>query len=302
MDRVVKVFGRWLSALALAGCVLVWAAPSFGDGQGDAVARGDRAYASRGELNNGRGRADPSRIVTAIAAYEEALAVDPTNLAVRWKTMASLYFAGDFTASSEEIAHDFYERGRALGETGIAQVRERLELSQKLSELTAEEIRAAVPSELTHDVGQLYFWAAIDWGAWARTEGFLKIVTEGVAGKLRGYAKVSLALDPGIYRGGNQRLLAHMHANLPRVPFVSGWVDREKAVGFADQAIAVKADDVGNRAILGLVLLDAAPGRRSEGLAILEEVLVSQPRAELVVEDQATLEMARERLDEERSR
>ena len=58
----------------------------------------------------------------------------------------------------------------------------------------------------------------------------------------------------------------------------------------------------GNRAILGLVLLDAAPGRRSEGLAILEEVLVSQPRAELVVEDQATLEMARERLGEERSR
>jgi hypothetical protein len=299
---VVKSSGCWLSVLALAVCGLVWAPPIHGDGLKDALARGDRAYASRGEINDGRGRADPTRIVTAIAAYEEALAMDPTNLEVRWKTMASLYFAGDFAASSEEVAHGFYERGRALGEAGVTQVRERLKLGEKLSEMGADEIRAAVPSELTNDVGQLYFWAAIDWGAWARTEGFLKIVTQGVAGKLRGYAKVSLALDPGIYRGGSQRLLAHMHANLPRVPFVSGWVDREKAVRFADQAIAVKADDVGNRVILGLVLLDTVPDRRSEGLAILEKVVATQPRAELVVEDQATVEMARKRLDEARLR
>lgn len=39
-----------------------------------------------------------------------------------------------------------------------------------------------------------------------------------------------------------------------------------------------------------------------EALAILEAVVRAEPRAELVVEDQATREMARERLDRERKR
>ena len=283
------------SALVLA---MTWSAQA--DDLEDPVERGDRFYAERGESNDGRGRAEPQRILAAIEAYEEALVQAPSNLEARWKTMAALFFAGDFASSNEEAAHAFYDRGRALGEEGIALVRERYGGGDAFGEMDAAEIRALVPEERMEDVGSLYFWAAIHWGAWSRTEGLLTVVSKGVAGRLRNYARVSLALDPTIYRGGNQRLLAHLHANLPRVPFVSGWVDREKALGFAEDALAIQADDIGNRVIWGLVVLDVAPRRRDEGLAVLESVVRTEPRAELVVEDQATREMARERLDRER--
>jgi len=266
----------------------------------DPIERGDRLYAERGESNDGRGRADPQRIAAAIEAYEEALGREPADLGARGKTMAALFFAGDFASPNEEVAHAFYDRGRELGEQGIARVPERFGLEKPLEEMDVAEIRASVPEEHAKEVGLLYFWAAIHWGAWSRTEGLLKVVSRGVAGRLRSYARVSLALDPTIYRGGNQRLLAHLHANLPRVPFVSGWVDREKALAFAEDALAIQSDDIGNRAIWGLVVLDVAPDRRDEALAVLESVVLAEPRVELVVEDQATREMARERLDLER--
>ncbi|MEE2678675.1 MAG: hypothetical protein VX546_08880 [Myxococcota bacterium] len=281
--------------------VFVAGPAALADGLGGGLERGDRAYAARGVDNDGRGRAAPDRIAVAIEAYEEALAEDPGNLVARWKAMAALYFAGDFAAPDVEAAHAFFERGRLLGEDGIARVARRLDLGRPLVDLDAEVIRASVPRALATPVGRLYFWAAINWGAWTREEGFLQIVRQGVARRLRDYAKVSLALDPAIYRGGSQRLLAHMHANLPRVPFISGWVDRELAVGFADQALIVAPDDVGNRAILGLVLLDTVPARRAEALSILAEVAEAAPREHLVVEDQATREMARRRLAEERA-
>ena len=61
----------------------------------------------------------------------------------------------------------------------------------------------------------------------------------------------------------------------------------------------MQPEDLGNRAILGLVLLEAAPGRRAEALAILRNVAVATPRDELIVEDQATQVMVRERLQRE---
>lgn len=289
----------WLRAAVVTALMLVSPAQAWADEPRASLDRGDRAYVLRGAENDGQGRAEPRRIQNAIDAYEQALAENPEDLEARWKAMAALYFAGDFAASDEKAAHVFFERGRSLGEEGMSLLRQRLRLRRDLSGMDAAEIRSKVPADLSSDVGHLYFWAAINWGAWAREEGFLQIVTQGVARRLRDYARVSLTIDPSIYRGGNQRLLAHMHANLPRVPFVSGWVDRKKAVEFAEQAVAVQPEDLGNRAILGLVMLEVAPGRRTEALAILRDVSAATPRDELLVEDQATQVMVRERLQRE---
>ena len=289
----------WLGAAVAVALLLVSPTEAWAEESQAGLDRGDRAYAARGAANDGRGRAEPRWIQVAIAAYEQVLIENPEDLEARWKAMAALFFAGDFAELDKKAAHVFFERGRSLGEEGMRLLHERLGLRLDLSELDAAEIRATVPADLRSDVGRLYFWAAINWGAWTREEGFLQIVTQGVARRIRDYARVSLALDPSIYRGGNQRLLAHMHANLPRVPFVSGWVDRGKAIEFAEQAVAVQPEDLGNRAILGLVLLEAAPGRRAEALAILRNVAVATPRDELIVEDQATQVMVRERLQRE---
>ena len=95
--------------------------------------------------------------------------------------------------------------------------------------------------------------------------------------------------------------MAHLNATLPRVPFISSWVKRSDALVYANEAIAILPDDMGNQTILGLSLFETVPKRRSEGIGILEKVVLMKPRPDLVVEDQATQELARETLAKEKS-
>ena len=75
----------------------------------EALAAGDRAYAQRGEKNDGLGHADPKQIERAIAAYRRAYAEAPANIEAAWKLMAALFFAGDFAAPSDEAAKAWFE-------------------------------------------------------------------------------------------------------------------------------------------------------------------------------------------------
>ena len=109
-----------------------------------------------------------------------------------------------------------------------------------------------------------------------------------------------LLLEPRIEGGGADRLLARLHASLPRVPFLSGWVDRDRALPHAEAAMAIDPTHPGNRLLLALTLLDVAPERRAEALAQLEALSAAEPRADEQVEDLAILASARERLAEER--
>ena len=132
----------------------------------------------------------------------------------------------------------------------------------------------------------------------AQRVGLLTIVREGVAKQIHDDAERSLALDPTVDRGGALRLLSRLHATLPKVPFVTGWVDRSQAVPLAERAYALDAAHPGNRLILALALLEQAPGRTGDARALLESVAGAEPRQEALAEDLAIREEARERLDE----
>lgn len=149
------------------------------------------------------------------------------------------------------------------------------------------------------DVARLYFWSAIHWGAWAREAGLLRAVGDGVAGRLHEYTRVAANLEPGYEQGGALRLLGRLHAELPRVPFVSGWVDRGRALPLVERAYALAPEHPGNRVLLALTLLDLAPGRRDEALELLRSVDDSAPRPSMRIEDLAVRELAREVLDAE---
>ena len=278
------------------GVLFALALPARAETPAEAMAAGDRAYALRGQKNDGKGHADPAQIKRAIAAYKRAYALAPEDLKAAWKLMAALFFAGDFTAANDAEAKAWFGQGKKVSEEALPRLEKRLGLSRPLASMDADEIRRAVPKTIWADVAALYFWSAIDWGAWSRYEGLWSVVRSGVAGKLRDDCKVSLALDPSIYRGGAQRLMAHLHATLPRVPFVSGWVKRKDALGYADAAMKILPADMGNQTILGLVLIETVPKRRAEGMRMLEKVLAEKPRPNLVVEDQATQGLARETL------
>jgi tetratricopeptide (TPR) repeat protein len=257
----------FLLALAL------WALPADANSQ---LSAGDRAWDTRAEVLNQR-RASHERIEQAIGLYRAACESEPDPLEARWKLLRALHYLIEFSNAPEQ------RKGEAVEET--------LFLTRTWTEALEPEDHAAA-----RDRAQLYFWSAIAWGARGQRVGLLTIVREGVAGRMHDYVLRAVALDPEIERGGGYRLLSRLHAELPRVPFITGWVDRDQAVPMAERAFAVEPDDPGNRLILALALLERAPERRVEAAALLESVSRDAPRPAFRAEDLAIRAEARERL------
>jgi len=266
----------------------------------DDVARGDSAWRDRavGE-HDGRPLAAP--ITRAIESYEAALAARPGNLEARWKLLRALHFAGDFVLEDREERLEIFDRARQVSERGLELLARQIGPGQPLDELEPEALarRLDAAGVASNDAARLYFWSAIDWGAWSRVVGLLGAVRQGVATRLHRYAKVAIALEPEVEEGGAFRLLGRLHAKLPRVPFLSGWVDRDEAIPLVERAYAISPAHPGNRLLLALTLLDLAPERRADALELLRQVEDLTPRSSMRIEDLAIRREARERLAEE---
>lgn len=280
---------RGVAALLLASlAALVPAGASAEDASARAIARGDQAWRQRADRLDGD-LARPERIAEAIARYREALGATPetsgdarNGLEAAWKLLRALHYAVDFTTLDEAKREARLEEAIALARERVAQ----------LDETGAADERT--PG--ARDRARLLFWSSIVWGARAQRVGLLTIVREGVASRMHEQAERALAIDPTIDRGGPLRLLSRLHASLPRVPFVSGWVDRERAIPLAERAHALDDGHPGNALVLALALLEQAPDRRAEARALLEGLSRRDPREEARVEDMAILEDARDRL------
>jgi hypothetical protein len=240
------------------------------------LAAGDAAWAERATQLDGR-LAEPERTEAAIRAYRPVCSVSPGGLEACWKTLRALHYLVEFTHATEE-------RKDAAAEEAST-------LARSWADSLGSEPK---PSR---DLGLLSFWSAIAWGARGQRVGLLTIVREGIAGRMRDFARRTLEIDPSLERGGAYRLLSRLHATLPRVPFVSGWVDRDRAVPLAEQALAVDPADPGNELVLALALLEHGPEeRRDEAWQRMERVAELEPRPALLAEDLAIREEARERL------
>lgn len=233
---------------------------------------GDRAWARRADALDGR-LARPDAIERAIRAYADEVASSDA-LEPRWKLLRSLHYLSEFTTASESRRNEAVAR------------------AVELADAWSEEPTSASD----RDRALLSFWSAIAWGARAGRVGLLTIVREGVANRIHDLAGSAIARAPDVERGGAYRLLSRLHASLPRVPFVSGWVDREQALPLAEKAMAVAPDDPGNQLILAMALAERAPDQRARTLSLLERVAALEPRPELLAEDLAIREQARERL------
>jgi tetratricopeptide (TPR) repeat protein len=266
--------------------------------------RGDEAWAMRAAgASDEHAASEP--IAAAIGAYERALRAAPGSLEIRWKLLRSLHFAAAFAAGDAD-PHATFERAARVGEEGLDRVGERLGSGARLDrtveiepgegiglDVGALRARLAEADLATSDVARLHFWTAIAWGSWSRTTGLLAAVREGVANRIHRYARIALALEPGYDDGGAYRLLGRLHATLPRVPFISGWVDRERAIPLLESGYTLAPWHPGNRLLLALTLLDLAPGRRDEALALLRQAAATDPRATRLVEDRAIIAEAR---------
>jgi tetratricopeptide (TPR) repeat protein len=265
------------------------------------IARGDSAWARRAEGER-EGRPLPGPIREAVRSYESVLSARPGSLEARWKLLRALHFAGDFAAPGEEESRRIFDRTRAVSEQALDLLAEEVGSRVRLEEMDPEEIqnRLAAADVSPRDVARLYFWSAINWGAWSRNAGLLSAVRQGVANRIHRYTLVTIALEPEYDEGGAFRLLGRLHAELPRVPFVSGWVDREESIPLLERAYVMAPENPGNRLLLALTLLDLAPERHREALDLLKQVEGLTPRPSMLIEDLAMRREARERLAAER--
>ena len=283
-------------AAAFLGCVLILLG-ALPVAAADDLARGDAAWAdrARGERD---GIPDPGAIREAVAAYETFLGAHPESLEARWKLLRALHFAGDFAERDEAEKRRLFDRSLEVAETGLDRLARSLGSGSRVEDLDPEILasRLASADVSRDDVARLHFWSAICWGAWSREAGLIGAVRKGVGGKLHRYVRVTLALEPDYDEGGALRLLGRLHAALPRVPLMSGWVDRDRALPLIEQAYALAPDNPGNQLLLGLTLLDLAPARRRQAIDLLTRVSTSEPRESMRIEDLAVREQARSRL------
>jgi hypothetical protein len=269
----------------------------------DDLAAGDTAWARRAEGER-EGRPRPGPVLDPVRFYESALAVSPGSLEARWKLLRALHFVGDFSVQEEKERRAIFDRAREVSEEGLDLLARQVGAGVRIDEMQAREIesRLAISDVRPTDVARLYFWSAINWGSWSRNVGLLQAVRQGVANRLHRYTGIAIALEPDYEEGGPLRLLGRLHAELPRVPFVSGWVDRSQALPLIERAYALAPAHPGNRLLLALTLLDLAPERRAEAVDLLEQVEKLTPRAAMRIEDLAIRREARERLTVERGR
>lgn len=230
-------------------------------------------------------------------SWQQQLAASPDRFDVRWRLMRAIYYRGEFEAAGPDKDAAWSE-GRDLAVEGIERLG-KLDAGTPPHELEPGTRQLWVSSTGLDpsDVARFYFWSSIHLGSWSRTAGLLTAVREGVANRIHAYLGVTLELDPAYDRGGPHRLLSALHGSLPRVPFVTGWVDRKQALPQAERALAIAPDDPGNRFLWALTVVKQE-GPSEETQAVFEEIAQLEPRPGFEQEDAALRKEALKRLEE----
>lgn len=239
----------------------------------DPLALADSLYALRAEgADYDRARREP--IAAAIAAYERAASARPESIEVQWKLLRALFFEGQYTGYSRPERRARYAEAVEQAESFLAQAANACGGQRTWKRGTRAELANHCDPG---DAAQLYLWSAIAWAQWGRASGLIDAVRSGMATKLHDYALRVVELDPSCEGGGGQRLLASLHARLPNIPFITGFVRREKAVPLATEALALDADHPGNRYIYATVLFRVDPDRRAEAEDLLRQLAADAP-------------------------
>lgn len=207
--------------------------------------------------------------------------------------MEALYFKGYFAVSATAERKPIYARSIALTEHALSLLAQQVHVPDLASRPLEEQ---ATLLKNTDGAAEAHFWAAINWGLWGMTYGYLASAREGVAGRIRDHATLVTLLDPAFADGGGYRLLGRLHALTPRIPFVTGWIDRGRAIDLLEQAHATSSRDPRNAFFLAEALLKFAPDRRPEAIALLREAAAHVPDPDHRIEEAETVTAAGARL------
>ncbi len=252
------------------------------------VAQGDAAWARRAE-GYGGGLAPAGPAAAAVAAFEQAIKLDPESVEAHWKLQRSLWFQGEYATAEGAGRRRIYERGRQVSERALDLLARRVGGRRRLDALPPAKIAQALAG--SEHAAQIYLGAAAHWGLWAQASGAFATIRQGALVKVRDYTLASLALNPRWQDGAGWRLLGRLYTRTPSVPLLSGWIDREKGMTALRRGYAINPAEPTNRLFLAEAILAERPDDR-EALAMLEGLLTLTPRPEWLVEDTTVREQA----------
>jgi tetratricopeptide (TPR) repeat protein len=261
----------------------------------DLIARGDSAWARRAEGASAL-RAAPEPIAKAIAGYEAALEADPGDPEASWKLMRALYYQGRYVHTDRDSKSETFGRGRDVGEAAIARLAEQAGSTGDLLTGDHQEMEVEQIVELLRaqpHAAPIFFWTGAHWGLWGESTGKMAAARQGVAGKIRDYSQVVIGLDEMYESAGAYRVLGRLHFEAPRIPFITGWIDRHEAVRALERAVELVPEHPLSQLYLVEALYEHERSRRGEAVERLERLIARGPRSDHPVEDGRTLETAR---------
>ena len=260
---------------------------------GDPMAAADAAWSRRAEGHRGA-RAVAPPIEEVIADCEQAIRQQPDQLIAYVRLLRALHFKGEYVASSREDKQKIFGHGRDIAEAALDRLAAHVGGRAKLDKLTAVEAARALKGQ--REAVGLHLWAAVHWGLWGDAFGKLAAARQGAGDHIRRYSEVVNALDESYESAGGHRVLGRLHTLAPKVPFVTGWVDRGKAISELRRATALAPDYPYNQLFLADALLQYQPEKAGEARDLLRRLAARQPSPEFLVEDEDAVAKARQLL------
>jgi tetratricopeptide (TPR) repeat protein len=256
--------------------------------------QGDEHYLRRAEGRSGD-VAEASEISAALDAYEAGFRRSREDVDDRWKYLRATYFKAEFTGMPEEQQTALYERAIPVGveATDLLRKRAAAKAGRKASTLEPDEIGRALAGD--GSAAEAFFWLAVVRGQWALHHGKLAAARQGVAGRVRDETRIVIAIDPKAEDAGGYRVLGRLHSVAPKVPFFTGWVDRDESIRLLRKAVDLAPENLLNMRFLAEAL-DEHANRRAEAREILEKVIAAPPHPDSIVEDLHAQEAARKTL------
>ncbi len=244
---------------------------------------GDAHYRRRSDARHGD-VADSREIDAALDAYEAAMKKNRGDRNVKWKYLRATYFKAEYTGLPAARRASLYERAIPIADDAVGDERRRA--AQKTGGAPSTVEPAEIGKALTGDTtaGETFFWNSVTWGQWALVHGKVSAVRQGVAGRIRDDARITIAIDPKLEDGGGYRVLGRLHAVSPKVIFFTGWVDREEGLRNLHRALDVAPGNLVNKFFLAEAMQEFTEDKAA-AVDLLKEVVAATPHPDHLIED-----------------
>ena len=227
-------------------------------------------------------------VASAAECFRLAVELAPERFEPRVELLRALFFQGEYAARSDAERKAVFLEGRDFFERSLDLLSRDLGLD--LRSLNPHQVARAL--DRRPEARPMFFFGAMHWGLWADYFGNVAALRSGAAKRMRELGELCLALTPDIDSAGGHRLVGQLHAKVPRIVFVSMWIDRDRGLRELERAVQLGPENPLNLTFLAEALADL--GRdRERARALITQVLEREPRPDHLVEDRKAIQRAR---------